>query len=48
MGETKIRESENVCQSIEGIDASQLYPFAMCQEMPTGWYYRYEQDETSG
>ena len=27
VGETKIRESANVCKSIVGIDASQLYPF---------------------
>ena len=34
--QTFIRNSENICKSIVGIDASQLYPFSMCQEMPTG------------
>ena len=34
--ETFIRKSENVCKSIVGIDASQLYPYSMCQPMPTG------------
>ena len=29
--ETYIRNSSNVCKSIVGIDASQLYPFSMCQ-----------------
>ena len=38
--QTFIRNSENICKSIVGIDASQLYPFAMCQEMPTGIYTR--------
>ena len=32
---TYIRVSSNVCKSIVGINASQLYPFAMCQDMPT-------------
>ena len=47
VGETKIRQSDNVCQSIEGIDASQLYPYSMCQNMPTGIYTRYEYDSES-
>ena len=34
--ETFIRKSENICKSIVGIDASQLYPYSMCQPMPTG------------
>ena len=38
--ETFIRKSENVCKSIVGIDASQLYPYSMCQPMPTGLYTR--------
>ena len=42
VGETKIRESENVCKSIVGIDASQLYPFSMTKEMPTGLYTKWE------
>ena len=34
--ETFIRKSTNICKSIVGIDASQLYPYWMCQPMPTG------------
>ena len=37
---TFIRKSQIVCKSIVGIDASQLYPFSMCQPMPTGLYTR--------
>ena len=37
-----IRNSSNVCKAVVGIDASQLYPFSMCQEMPTGLYRRWE------
>ena len=39
---TFIRKSLIVCISIFGVDASQLYPFSICQEMPTGLYKRYE------
>ena len=46
--ETKIRESENVCKSIVGIDASQLYPFSMTKEMPTGPYTKWEYSEETG
>ena len=42
--ETFIRNSSNICKSIVGIDASQLYPFSMCEEMPTGLYTRWEFD----
>ena len=35
-----IRKSTNMCKSIVGIDASQLYPYSMCQPMPTGLYTR--------
>ena len=38
--ETFIRKSANLCKSIVGIDASQLYPHSMCQPMPTGLYTR--------
>ena len=31
-----IRKSTNICKSIVGLDASQLYPYSMCQPMPTG------------
>ena len=34
--ETLIRKSSNLCKSIVGIDASQLYPYSMCQPMPLG------------
>ena len=40
--QTYIRNTENICKTIVGIDASQLYPFSMCQEMPTGLYTRWE------
>ena len=42
--QTYIRSSSNICKTIVGIDASQLYPFSMCQEMPTGLYTRWEYD----
>ena len=42
--ETFLRNSSNVCKSIIGIDASQLYPFSICQEMPTGLFMRWEFD----
>ena len=46
--ETFIRKSTNICNSIVGIDASQLYPYSMCQPMPTGFYTRWDIDsETS-
>ena len=44
--ETFIRNSEKICKSIVGNDASQLYPYSMCQPMPTelytGWKYNTE------
>ena len=45
--QTFIRYSGNLCKSIVGIDASQLYPFSMCQEMPTELYTRWELDTDS-
>ena len=39
--ETFIRKSSNLCKSIVGIDASQLYPYSICQPMPTGLYTRW-------
>ena len=45
--ETFIRNSENICKSIVGIDASQLYSYSMCQPMPTGLYTRWEYDTES-
>ena len=45
--QTFVRNSENICKSIVGIDASQLYPLSMCQEMPTGINTRWELDTNS-
>ena len=45
--ETFIRKSSNLCKSIAGIDASQLYTYSMCQPMPTGLYTRWEYDSES-
>ena len=43
-----IRKSTNICKSIVGIDASQLYPYSMCQLLPTGLFSRWDIDsETS-
>ena len=43
--ETFIRKSKNLCKSIFEIDASQLYPYSMCQDMPTGLYTIWDYDE---
>ena len=46
--ETFIGKSTNICKSIVGIDATQLYFHSMCQPMPTGLYIRWDIDsETS-
>ena len=46
--ETFIRKSTYLYKSIVGIDASQLYPYSMCQPMPTGLYTRWDfESETS-
>ena len=37
VNESFIRKSTNLCKSIVGIGASQLYPYSMCQPMPTGF-----------
>ena len=34
--ETFIRKSRNICKSFVGIDASQLYPYSMCQPLANG------------
>ena len=39
--ESFVRNSGNICKSIVGIDANQLYPYSMCQPMPTGLYTRW-------
>ena len=46
--ETFIRKSTNLCKSIVGIDAGQIYPYSKTQPMPTGLYTRWDFDsETS-
>ena len=42
VGQTRIRSSSNTCKSKVGIDASQLYSYAMCQPMPTGPHTHWE------
>ena len=42
VNETFKRKSSTLCKSIVDIDASQLYPYSMCQSMPTGLYTRWE------
>ena len=44
VAETFIGKSSNLCKSIVGIDASQLYPYSMCQPMATGLYTLWEYD----
>ena len=36
VGETPIHDSTNWCKTIDVIDAINLYPYSMCQAMPTG------------
>ena len=40
LDETFVRKSANICKSIVGIDASQLYPYSMCQPTTNGIYTR--------
>ena len=44
---TFIGKSTSLCKSVVGIDASQLYPYSMCQPMPTGLYTRWNCDSES-
>ena len=37
---TKIRGGGETCRAIVGYDANALYPWALMQDMPTGWYVR--------
>ena len=46
--QTYIRKSTNTCKPIVGIDASQLYPYSMCQPIPTGLYTRWDIDSETG
>ena len=45
--ETFIRKSTNLCKTIVGIDKNQIYPYSMCQPMPTGLYKRWNYDSDS-
>ena len=45
---TFIRKSTNLCKSIVAIDTSQLYPYSMCQPMPTRLYTRRDLDTETG
>ena len=40
--ETFIRKSANICKSIVGMDASQLYPYSMSHPLPTGLSARWD------
>ena len=42
--ETFGRKSTNLCKYIAGIYASELYPYSMCQHIPTGLYTRWDFD----
>ena len=42
--EVFIRKSSNLCKSIVGIGANQLFSYSMCQPMPTGLYTPWEYD----
>ena len=37
-----IRKSTNISKFNVGIDASHLYPYSMCQQMPTGLFTRWD------
>ena len=39
---SSIKNSSNTCKAIVGIDTSQLYPFPMTKELPTGPYTKWE------
>ena len=40
--ETQLRKLAKACKSIFGMGAIQIYPYPMCQPVPTGLYTRYE------
>ena len=37
IGQTEVRAGGNVCGGLVGFDANSLYPWAMTQDMPTGF-----------
>ena len=43
--ETFIRNSKNLCKSIVGFKAIQLYTYSRCRDMPTGLYTRRDYNE---
>ena len=45
VNEILIRKSPNFCKAFVGIDASQLYPFSICQPTPTELYTGHEIDK---
>ena len=48
VNETFLRKSKNICNSLVGIGASQIYPYSICQPIPTGLYTRWDlEPETS-
>ena len=47
VNETFIWNSGNICISIAGIDANQVFSWSMCQPIPTGLYTRCEYDTES-
>ena len=44
VAETFKRKLSNLCKSIVGVNASQLFSYSMCQPIPTGLYTRWEYD----
>ena len=46
--ETLVRDLTNLCKSSVRIDASQPYPFSMCQALPTGLHTRWEMHSQCG
>ena len=46
--ETLIRKSTNICKSIVGYDANQLYPTRGAYSTPTGLYTRWDNDSETG
>ena len=48
VGETPIHDPTNRCKTIDVIDASHLYPYSMCQAMPTGLWKRWKLESEYG
>ena len=41
-GSWRVQKSSNMCETVAGMDASQLDPFSMLKDMPTGVYTKWE------